>query len=213
MSHRIAFLVSCSIALSGAVHAQTSCQSPAQPQMDWLGALTGCRPGGVPCIFGERIDFFARPVRGSFQSCDTFAWGFGDGGHASMQNPSHTYLSTGNFQVNLGVSNRNGATSTSAQVVVIATAPPLIDEFSASSRSVAPGQTVILTWRTRLVHKIQIQPLNYENEQPSGTLRVTPSQTTSYVLIVYGDAGIRQSDPPLTVVVTSPPPRRRAARH
>ncbi|MFZ5552160.1 MAG: PKD domain-containing protein [Bacteroidota bacterium] len=39
---------------------------------------------------------------------NTYLWNFGDGTTASVQNPSHTYLTGGNFQVSVTVTDNNG---------------------------------------------------------------------------------------------------------
>jgi PKD repeat protein len=41
----------------------------------------------------------------------TYAWSFGDGGTASVQNPSHIYTAAGDYPVNLIVTDANGATA------------------------------------------------------------------------------------------------------
>src|SRR6059036_3148175 len=91
-----------------AARAQQSCNPPAQPKLDWMGTQTGCRPStsspsvavvSLPCAVGEVINFKALPVAGSFQSCDGFAWNFGDpaNGFASVRNPPYVYSSPGAF--------------------------------------------------------------------------------------------------------------------
>jgi hypothetical protein len=95
-------------------------------------------------------------------------------------------------------------------MIVVATAPPVVDDFSVNLQRVVAGQEVILTWRTRLARKIRIDPLNYEDDRPTGSLIVKPSQTTTYLLTAYGDAALRSAGP---VKVEVTPSRRRAARH
>jgi len=43
----------------------------------------------------------------------SYAWTFGDGGSSSVQNPSHTYQTAGNYTATLTVTDNNGATGSS----------------------------------------------------------------------------------------------------
>jgi gliding motility-associated-like protein len=42
----------------------------------------------------------------------TYLWNFGDGGTSTVQNPSHIYAATGNYNVSLAVTSSNGCTDT-----------------------------------------------------------------------------------------------------
>jgi gliding motility-associated-like protein len=42
----------------------------------------------------------------------TYLWTFGDGGTSTLQNPSHTYAASGNYNVSLAVTSSNGCTDT-----------------------------------------------------------------------------------------------------
>lgn len=95
-------------------------------------SLTVSGPGGSDVI--EKIDyisvfvdapiadFVGAPTTGeapllvnftdlSTGSIDTWSWNFGDSGSSSDQNPSHEYLTPGNFTVSLTVSGTGGATT------------------------------------------------------------------------------------------------------
>ena len=52
----------------------------------------------------------------------SYAWTFGDGGTSSVQNPSHTYATAGNFTATLTVTDNNGATGSSAVAISASTA-------------------------------------------------------------------------------------------
>lgn len=49
-----------------------------------------------------------------------YAWSFGDGGTSSQQNPSHTYVSAGNFTAVLTVTDDNGASGSSNVALSVA---------------------------------------------------------------------------------------------
>src|SRR5437867_328967 len=189
--------------------AQQSCRPPAQPAIDWMGTQTGCRPGGAPCAVFEVINFKALPVEGSFQSCDGFAWNFGDpaNGSASVQNPPYAYGSPGKFTVGVGVFNPQG--NTSASKAINLTVQPFAEEFKATPPRVAAGLSTVLSWVTKSVKKVHIDPLNLDFP-PNSTASVQPSHTTVYTLTPFGDAG-QGAVKSVTVEVFQS--RHRAVRH
>jgi PKD repeat protein len=78
-----------------------------------------------------QADFAGNPTTGqaplmvdfsdfSIGDIDTWEWDFGDGGSASVQNPSHEYTSTGSFTVSLTISGPAGSsTETKADYILI----------------------------------------------------------------------------------------------
>ncbi len=90
---------------------------PPPPVADFTGQM---RAGAAPLtvIFADR----------STNSPTSWAWSFGDGGTATTQNPSHTYLAAGNFTVSLTAGNAGGTnTKTSVEYVTVSAPPPLPD--------------------------------------------------------------------------------------
>lgn len=95
-------------------------------------------------------NFTANPTSGTYPlnvqftdkstNAESWAWNFGDGGISNLQNPSHQYTTQGTFTVKLTVSNAQGTSSKSAQIVVskpISTAP--VAKFTMSpTTGVAP---------------------------------------------------------------------------
>ncbi len=66
----------------------------------------------------------------------TFAWAFGDGGQATVENPSHTYQVAGTYNATVAVTDSSGATrSATIPVTVYAPAPPLSASAAASATS------------------------------------------------------------------------------
>ncbi|MHA1528138.1 MAG: PKD domain-containing protein [Alphaproteobacteria bacterium] len=79
-----------------------------------------------------------------------WSWDFGDGNSSTVQNPSHTYGSTGSYDVTLTVtdSNDNSTTSAAQSVTVMAPPPPpgSLTLISASAYKVKGVQHVALEW-------------------------------------------------------------------
>ncbi len=59
---------------------------------------------------GLNVTFSDQSTEGSAR-ITTYAWQFGDGGTGSGANPSHTYVSSGGYTVELTVTDENGRTS------------------------------------------------------------------------------------------------------
>ncbi|MFM7017014.1 MAG: PKD domain-containing protein [Bacteroidota bacterium] len=62
----------------------------------------------------------------------TWNWTFGDGGTSSIQNPSHQYNATGNYNVSLIVTNTNGCSDTLSQSNFIHIGNNLVPSFTVS---------------------------------------------------------------------------------
>ena len=56
-----------------------------------------------------------------------WSWSFGDGTNSSEQNPSHTYTQSGNYQVNLTVTDNENATDTEQKTIYISAIPSEIN--------------------------------------------------------------------------------------
>ena len=71
----------------------------AYPQTDFIWSVDGV-PGGSPAI-NESVDFTDQTVFSGNPGGREWDWLFGDGGSSSSQNPSHTYVTEGNYFVTL----------------------------------------------------------------------------------------------------------------
>jgi PKD repeat protein len=65
----------------------------------------------------------------------SYAWTFGDGGTSSVQNPSHTYLTAGNYNATLTVTDNSGAKGTSTVAIAAAANQPPTATASANPTS------------------------------------------------------------------------------
>ncbi|MBI3560621.1 MAG: caspase family protein [Gammaproteobacteria bacterium] len=94
----------------------------------------------------------------------------------------------------LTASNPQGQHTTAEVVInVRISAAPMIDEFSATTTTVRPGEAVTLTWQTHNAARVEIIPLGIAAS--SGSQAVEPQTATTYTLIATNDAGrqVKQS--------------------
>jgi PKD repeat protein len=110
--------------------------------MGWAGDCSGnsspcslTMPSGktVTATFNAKTDFSATPVSGSaplyvsftdlsISNPSSWLWDFGDGSSSDMQNPNHTYRSSGNYTVTLTAAGLDGAV-TMAKSAYISVSP------------------------------------------------------------------------------------------
>ena len=65
---------------------------------------------------------------------DSWSWNFGDGGTSTAQSPSHSYAAPGSYQVNLTVTDDDGASDNTSGSVTV-TAAPFNDQYAISSNT------------------------------------------------------------------------------
>lgn len=102
------------------VLSNASCSS--ELQFGWLGSvICGDGPNGTSACNSDSGGPFAASLNGEFYSIGTVSWhwDFGDG-HTSVQvDASHQYQALGVYNVILTVTDANGQTSSSAQLVKV----------------------------------------------------------------------------------------------
>ena len=86
---------------------------------------------------------------------------------------------------------------------------PIINTFAPSPSSITSGQSTTLSWSTSNATAVSIDN-GVGSQPPSGSVTVSPAQTTVYTLTATGPAGSVTAQ--TTVTVSQPEPRRRAAR-
>jgi gliding motility-associated-like protein len=96
---------------------------------------------GTNCL-GDAVAFADKSTSPSLVITQ-WSWNFGDGQTSTLQNPSHTFAASGNYNVTLTVTNSGGCSSTSAAQTVHVNAKP-VAAFTYSSPNCA-GQAVTFT--------------------------------------------------------------------
>lgn len=89
---------------------------------------------------------------------------------------------------------------TSQTTLTVEGGPPKIERFSATPRTVAPGEASLLEWACANTTSVRIEP-DVGDQEPLGSIEVRPAVTTTYRLIATGDVGTTSQD--VTVVVAS----------
>src|SRR5580658_8842513 len=82
---------------------------------------------------------------------------------------------------------------------------PVIAEFSVEPSSIQPGQSAVLRWNVTGSTNVAIDH-GLGTVPSSGTSRVTPANTTTYLLIASGTAGDTTANATVTVTGPAAPP-------
>jgi len=115
----------------------------------------------------------------------------------------------------LQVTNSMGAVTISTPLPIdtgiAGTLSPKINYFFASATRVRRGEMVTLTWSTKDVNFVRIDPMGSQFGA-NGSYTFAPEHTQSYSLVAFDAAGTLHSDPVL-VTVDEIPVHRHAAGH
>ncbi|UCE24216.1 MAG: PKD domain-containing protein, partial [Candidatus Zixiibacteriota bacterium] len=87
------------------------------------------------------VNFTDQSIGNDFRPIDSWFWKFGDGGTSTTQNPSHTYLAVGEYEVMLRVTNICGSDSMFDTVTVTAPPEPPVADFGYPDTGCAPFYT------------------------------------------------------------------------
>jgi hypothetical protein len=82
---------------------------------------------------------------------------------------------------------------------------PVIAEFSIEPSAIERGQSAVLRWNVTGSNNVAISN-GMGTVPPTGTQRITPQQTTSYVLTASGPGGDASRTATVTVSAPAPPP-------
>ena len=76
--------------------------------------------------------------------------------------------------------------------------------LTANPNAIVAGQASTLTWRTDFATDISIDGIG--KVDPSGSMKVTPSESTTYRLVAKNDTGTKEATARITVTPAAPPP-------
>ncbi|MFN3852625.1 MAG: PKD domain-containing protein, partial [Spirosomataceae bacterium] len=110
----------------------------------------------------------------------SYLWDFGDGSTATTANPSHSYVTTGTYFVNLTVTDNNGCKATIRKKIIYNITPPTVNAASifvtsACSNSNNGEITVVDEGTTTLGVTGGTAPYTYELVSPSPMIRAAQS--------------------------------------
>lgn len=155
----------------------------------------------VQCLSGNSFAFTTTAsVNGGAVN---YSWSFGDGGTSTVQNPVHTYTSSGTYQVSLIVTTNNGCKDTVSQSVTVSPQP--IANFTFNSSTQCLGSNNFLFTNTSTVATGTITSYNWSfgdgvtSTQQNPAHAYSLSGNYSVKLVVITNGGCRDS---ITKVVT-----------
>jgi hypothetical protein len=193
------------------------------PTLTTTYTLTATGPGGtmtgqatVTVSSGPSIAFSASPTFIGAGQSSTLAWTTTNATSVSIDNGVGSKPTSGTVVVFPGSTTAYtltaigpGGTST-AQATVVIVAPPSIN-FFADALTITAGGSSTLNWSVSGADTVTIDQ-GIGLTTGSGTLKVSPRQTTTYHLTATNVAGSANAS--VTITVTSPPtPRHRAVSH
>lgn len=93
--------------------------------------------GGTQCVNSNSYSFNNTSVNGA-----TYLWNFGDGTTSTLQSPTHSYASAGNYSVNLVVTGSAGCSATTSNTLIVAPVP--VASFTLGGLNACVSNTVTL---------------------------------------------------------------------
>ena len=76
--------------------------------------------------------------------------------------------------------------------------------LTANPNAISAGQASTLTWNTDFASDVSIDGIG--KVDPSGSMKVTPSESTTYRLVAKNDSGMKDATARVTVTPAAPPP-------
>lgn len=153
------------------------------------------------------ISFRAEPTRVPAGSAATLIWetegalGVAIEPTVGLQPPSGSVevhpIATTSYTLSI---RSNGETVSSQVTIEVEGGPPRIESFTATPRTVQPGESALLEWTTINATRVRIEP-DVGDQAVNGSAMVSPEVTTTYRLIATGDVGTAAQE--VTVVVAS----------
>jgi gliding motility-associated-like protein len=116
--------------------------------------VTSTVNNATQCLRNNNFVFSATATVGG--GSVSYAWGFGDGGTSTLQNPTHSYAVTGTYQVKLVVTTNLGCKDSTSQTVTVK--PDAIAEITFNNQQGCAPYTILPT---------SVQVINHPTENIS----------------------------------------------
>ncbi|MCX6270071.1 MAG: gliding motility-associated C-terminal domain-containing protein [Bacteroidetes bacterium] len=145
--------------------------------------------------FGDVTKFFNLST--SINSpISNFEWDFGTTYLSNLENPTYTYLATGNYNISLKVSTANGCTAQKSDIIYISPVPEIALNYSLTPVSTANGVPTFQFFRgqsltANVVIKNAFTDIIWSNKSHNDTLVIT--ETGYYTVEVVNDKGCSTS--------------------
>jgi gliding motility-associated-like protein len=131
----------------------------------------------------------------------SWSWNFGDGSPAvSGQNPSHTYSSSGNFEVSLTVTTQEGCDTTFAEFVTVFPSP---GDAPVSNYTICNGVGVTLETPDNITSAVWSPTTGLDLTDPFNPV-ANPANTTTYTLTATNNFGCVNTSQVTVTVVAKP---------
>ena len=130
----------------------------------------------ISCV-NTPVQFVNESIEGFSINCsvnDGYFWDFGDGTTSTLKDPTHTYTSTGTFNVSLFAENSCGATNTIVKTICIE--PQLTAAFTLNTNNGCSPLTIQTTNTTDLSSSCGGETYLWEVAYASGFCGTTPEQ-------------------------------------
>jgi len=118
----------------------------------------------------------------------SWSWDFGDGGSSTVQNPSHTYNSTGTYTVSLTATNSCGSDGETKLDYITVTDPPAGDEMHVAENNVTKQSFFIFSRATATVKIVDQNGDPVSSATVAGSWHGSAAKTVSLTTNSSGEA-------------------------
>ena len=128
---------------------------------------------------------------------DSWQWSFGDGGSDTLQNPGHSYTSSGNFNVTLTVTDSHGCTDSETKSVVVF---PLPQPNAAPDTMICDIDSVMLLAQNGISYS-WTPNYNLSSINTAAGTMASPDFNTTYTVTVTDANGCVNTDSVIVLIV------------
>lgn len=131
----------------------------------------------------------------------SYAWDFKDGNTGNGKTLNHTFSSTGSYNVELTITDNEGATDTTTKNITVTETPssPVIHSLSADQSTITEGESATLSWEVTNATSVSLDQ-EIGTVALSGSTSISPTSTTTYTLTAINNAGSSTATVTITVI-------------